>query len=245
MDVDFENQVLFVKVYNDKVRGCGSTTDGIMTVLAKSEHESDLNVECGTLVESHRRLDHLCYDTIIKMARDPASGIKLTDTKRESCLACSQGKQIKKVQSNNYTGKNSPIDVIGGVSCSDLKGPMLLRDRLGNRYLVNFIDHRSNYCRVFLLKTKDAAAIKFKHFLAAFERQFNCRIHVLRTDGGAEYKTLDLFCKSTEVLRQESETNDQASNGKAERMLRTIIKMVRSMVSASGLPLSYWGDAAE
>ena len=68
MDVDFENQVLFVKVYNDKVRGCGSTTDGIMTVLAKSERESDLNVECGTLVESHRRLGHLCYDAIIKMS---------------------------------------------------------------------------------------------------------------------------------------------------------------------------------
>nr|CCA24799.1 hypothetical protein PITG_16835 [Albugo laibachii Nc14] len=149
MDVECGNNVFFVEFYDEKFLGCGSSTDGIMTVLAKSEHESDLNIRCGTLVESHRRLCHLFYDTIIKMARDPASGIKFSDTKRESCLACAQGRQTKNVQTNKDTGKNSPIDVIGGVICSDLKGPMTPRDRLGNRYLVNFIDHRSNYCRVF------------------------------------------------------------------------------------------------
>ena len=68
MDVYCGNNVFFVKVYDDKFRGCGSTTDGIMTVLARSEHESDLNVQCGTLIEFHRRLGHSCYDTIIKTA---------------------------------------------------------------------------------------------------------------------------------------------------------------------------------
>ena len=91
------------------------------------------------------------------------------------------------------------------------KGPMTPRDRLGNRYLMNFIDHRSNYCRIFLAKSKDVAALKFKHFLVSFEREFNCRIHVLRTDGGGEYKTLDMFCKDTGVSRQVSEARNQAS----------------------------------
>lgn len=82
---------------------------------------------------------------------------------------------------------------------------MTPRDRLGNRYLVNFIDHRTNYCRVFLAKSKDVAAQKFKHFMVFFERRFNCLIHILRTDGGGEYRTLDLFCKDTGVERQISE----------------------------------------
>ena len=98
------------------------------------------------------------------------------------------------------------------------------RDRLGNRNLVNFIGYRFKYCRVFLAKTKDAAARKFKHFLAAFQRQFKCRIHVLRTDGGGEYKTLDVPCKSTGASRQVSEPNNQASTGKAERMHRAIMR---------------------
>lgn len=43
-------------------------------------------------------------------------------------------------------------------------------DRLSNRYLVNFVGHKSNYCRVFLAKTKDVAAQLFKHFLVFFEK---------------------------------------------------------------------------
>ena len=87
--------------------------------------------------------------------------------------------------------------------------------------------------------------MNFKHFLVAFERRFNCRVHVLRRDGGGEYKPLDVFCKETGIARQISERDNQARNGKAERMHRTIMSMVRSLVSASGLPLKFWGDVAK
>ncbi|CAI5739085.1 unnamed protein product [Peronospora destructor] len=80
---------------------------------------------------------------------------------------------------------------------------------MGNRYLVNFVDHKSNYCRVFLARTKDQAAKKFEHFLAFFEKRFNCQVHVLRTDGGGEYKNMDLLCKSAGVARQVSEARNQ------------------------------------
>jgi hypothetical protein len=122
---------------------------------------------------------------------------------------------------------------------------MTPRDRLKNRYMVNFVDHKTNYCRVFLAKTKDAAAKQFEHFLTFFEKRFDCRIHVLRTDSGGEYQNVDLFCKNTGVVRQRSEANNQASNGKAERMHRTIMNMARCMIFACGLPLSFWGDAVQ
>ena len=155
-----------------------------------------------SLLHFHQRLGHLAYDSIERMAKDPELGIKLTDTKRPTCISCAQGKQTKNSQSRRDTGANSPIDRIGGVICSDLKGPMTPKDRLGNRYLVNFIDHKSNYCRVSLSPTKDKTAKKFEHFLGFFERRFNCRIYVLRTDGGGEYADVDMFCKSTGVSRQ-------------------------------------------
>lgn len=44
---------------------------------------------------------------------------------------------------------------------------MTPRDRLQNRYLVNFFDHKTNYCQIFLVITKDAAAKLFEHFLAS------------------------------------------------------------------------------
>jgi hypothetical protein len=184
-----------------------------MAALAETQEGVGPDVQVGTLMQFHRRLGHLNYDTIVKIAKDPASGIALTDHKRDNCLTCAQGKQTKNAQSRKDTGANSPIDVIGGVICSDLKGPVTPRDRLGNGYMVNFIDHRSSYCRIFLAKTKDVAALKFKHILAFFERQFNCRIHVLRTDGGGDYEPLDLFCEQTGIARQISEHINQASNG--------------------------------
>eukprot|EP00644_Phytophthora_capsici_P005569 jgi/Phyca11/97425/e_gw1.2.919.1 len=98
--------------------------------------------------------------------------------------------------------------------------------------MINFVEHKSNYCRVFLARTKDAAAKQFEHFLVFFEKRFDCRIHVLRTDSGAEYQNVDLFCKRTGVTRQKSEANNQASNGKAERMHRTIMNMARCMIFA-------------
>lgn len=77
------------------------------------------------------------------------------------------------------------------------------------------------------------------------ERQLNCQIHVLRTHGGGEYRALDLFCEETGIARQLDEPRDQVSNGKAESMNLTIINLVRSMVFQCGLPLRFWGDAAE
>ena len=193
----------------------------------------------------HRCLGHLCFNKIIKMAKDPASAIRLTDMTRQKCLDCAEGKKTNQSQSKRDTGANSPIDGIGGFNFSDLNGPITPTDRLGNRYMVNFIDHRSIYCWLFLAKSKDAAALKFNLFMASFEREFNFKVHVLRNVCGGEYNTLNIFCSTTGVSRQVSEARDQASNGKAERMHRTIINMVRSMVFASNLPLYIWGDAAE
>ena len=122
---------------------------------------------------------------------------------------------------------------------------MTPQDRLGNRYLVNFVDHKSNYCRVFLARTKDAAAKQFEAFLVHFEKLFGFKVHVLRTDGGREYANVDLFCERTGVARQVSEARNQASNGKAERMHRIVLNLARSMMFACTLPLMFWGDAVQ
>lgn len=46
---------------------------------------------------------------------------------------------------------------------------------------------------------------------------------------------VDLFCKNMGVRRQVSEADNQASNGKAERMHQTLMILVRSMIFGSGL----------
>jgi hypothetical protein len=125
------------------------------------------------------------------------------------------------------------IDNVDGVICSDLKGLFTPKGRQTYRYKINFADCKK-ICRVFVAKAKDAAAKRFEHLLAHFERRFDCRVFVLCTDGGREYNDVDLFCENRGVARQVTEANSSASNGKAERMHRTIMNMC-SCSSSSGL----------
>jgi hypothetical protein len=165
-----------------------SQADQMCSLLAEQDHPGTHE---DTLHQFHIRLGHLSYATIEELASKPESGIKLTDHQKPQCITCAEGKQTRNNQSKKDSGNNAPIDRIGGVICSDLKGPITPTDRSGNRFMVNFIDYKTNYCRVFLAKTKDQAAKKFEHFLAWFERRFDCRIQVLRTDGGLEYRNID------------------------------------------------------
>ncbi|KAE9107500.1 hypothetical protein PF010_g12247 [Phytophthora fragariae] len=98
------------------------------------------------------------------MADAPGSGVRLTDMSRLGYLTCVQGQQSRVNQSRKDTGKNWPVDKIGGVICSNIKGPMSPRDRNGNRYLINFVDHSTNYVRVFMAKNKIEATKKVEHF---------------------------------------------------------------------------------
>ena len=146
MDIDRINDVFIAAVHDDislgDSHGFELPQESVMMAPNVAGHGSNVVIQHGSLSHFHLLLGHLCYDTIIKMARDTASGIKLTDTKRTNCLACAQGKQTKRVQSRKDSEFNASIDVIGGVICSDLKGPMTPRDWLSNRYLINFVDYR-------------------------------------------------------------------------------------------------------
>lgn len=54
----------------------------------------------------------------------------------------------------------------------------------------------------------------FEHFLAFFERSLDCKVHILRTDGGGEYRNVNMFYKTIGVTKQVSEAENQASKRK-------------------------------
>uniref|UniRef100_A0AAV1US04 CCHC-type domain-containing protein n=1 Tax=Peronospora matthiolae TaxID=2874970 RepID=A0AAV1US04_9STRA len=125
MNAESFNNVLVVTWMSHNNRTIIPSRDSMIMVMDAPDDESVSDVHCGTLKDFHRRLGHFCRDTVLKMAEVPASCIRLTDTTRQKCMACAKGKQTKTAHSKRDTGANSPIDVIGGVTCSDLKGPMI------------------------------------------------------------------------------------------------------------------------
>jgi hypothetical protein len=111
--------------------------------------------------------------------------------------------------------------------------------------MIKFIDYKTNYCRVFLAKTKDQVAKKFEHFLTWFERRFDCHVQVLRRNGGFEYQNVDPFCQKTGVSRQLTEPDSPAFNRKAERMHWTVFNKATCMIFYCDLPIRLWVDTVK
>ncbi|CAI5725916.1 unnamed protein product [Peronospora effusa] len=141
-----EANVLVAKLCSPRLQK-KTFSDIVMNAVVEQPLASDHQE--STLMDFHIRFGHLSFDTIERMVREPESGIKLMNLRRVHCQICAEGKATKSRQPQRDSGSNSPIDRVGGVICSDLKGPITPLDRHGNRYMVNFVDHKTNYVRVF------------------------------------------------------------------------------------------------
>ena len=88
MVVDRIKNVLVVMVLRSRTMVTSGSREAMITVTDLPEYESDSGVQCGILMHFHRRLGHLCFDTIINEANDLASCIKQKYTTHMNCLSC-------------------------------------------------------------------------------------------------------------------------------------------------------------
>ena len=75
----------------------------------------------------------------------------------------------------------------------------------------------------------------------------NKKIKFLRSDRGDEYLSYEfgLQLKQCEIVSQLTPPGTPQRYGVSERRNRTLLDMVRSMMSLINLPLSFWGYALE
>lgn len=204
-----------------------------------------VNIKVNTLQKWHERLGHVNYQDLLRMAsKNLVNGIALANKKATFCMACAEGKQSRNPQPMEDTSDSAPTDEIGAVICMDLKTD-LSPDRTGHRHILTIVGHASNYNEVYLLHAKSDAFDKFLHFANTFQRQYNLKIKVLRTDGRGEFINAKFseYAERHGIRLQISHPNTSASNGKAERYHRTLMNSARAMLWASSLPKRYWGDA--
>ena len=115
------------------------------------------------------------------------------------------------------------------------------------KYFVTFIDDYSRYEYVYLMQRKFETFGKFKEFLAEAERQLGKSLLFLRSDRGSEYLDTEFKDHLIEhgIVSQLIAPGTPQQNGVAERRNRIMLDMVRSMMSYSSLPLSFWGYALQ
>ncbi|KAL8104523.1 hypothetical protein AgCh_028663 [Apium graveolens] len=146
-----------------------------------------------------------------------------------------------------FSGHGERAADLLGLVHTDVCGPMSTQAMGGFSYFINFIDDRSRFGYVYLMKHKSEAFEKFKEYKHEVEKQTKHGIITLRSDRGGEYlngEFLD-YLKEKGIVSQWTPPYTPQLNGVSERRNRTLLDMVRSMMSYANLPVFLWGYALE
>ena len=144
-----------------------------------------------------------------------------------------------------FNAKDRRAQVLLELVHLDVCGPMSIQARGGYEYFITFTDDYSRFGYVYLMKWKFETFKKFKEFRAEVENQLGKRIKTIRSDCGGEYLIGDFkdYLIENGIVSQLTAPRTPQQNGIAKRRNKTLLDMVRSMMSYSTLPISYWGYA--
>jgi transposase InsO family protein len=160
---------------------------------------------------------------------------------------CIKGKQTNK----SKKGANRSSDILEIIH-TDICSPDM--DSHGQKYFISFIDDYSRYMYLYMLYNKNEALDAFKIFKAEVEKQCGKQIKIVRSDRGGEYygrytedgqapRPFAKFLQEHGIVAQYTMPGSLDQNGVVERRNRTLLDMVRSMLSNSNLPKSLWAEA--
>jgi len=97
------------------------------------------------------------------------------------------------------------------------------------------------------MRNKSESFEKFKEYQNEVQTQLGKTIKFLRSDRGGEYLSHEFgdHLKQCGIVPQWTPPGTPQWNGVSERRNRTLLDMVRSMMSQADLPISFWGYALE
>ena len=188
----------------------------------------------------HLRLGHINLDIMNRLLKDGPLR-KLNVGNLHVCESCLEGKMTKRPFSAKGERSKEPLQLLH----SDVCDPLSVQARGGYEYFVTFIDDYLRYGYVYLMHKKSETFGKFKEFMAEAEKKLGKSLKTRRSDRGAEY--LDIEFKDHYhllehgILSQLTAPRTPQQNGVAEKRNRTLLDMVKSMMSYSSLPISFWG----
>ncbi|GJZ52281.1 ribonuclease H-like domain-containing protein [Tanacetum coccineum] len=154
--------------------------------------------------------------------------------------ACQLGKHVKLPFHSSDSIVTKCFDIIH----SDLWTSPIVSSS-GFKYYVLFLDHFSHYVWIYPLKHKSDMFGKFLHFRAYVKNQFKSEIKSFQCDHGGEFdnKQLHTLFSNNGIQFRFSCPKTSQQNGKAERMIRTINNVIRTLLFQAHLPPSFWVEA--
>lgn len=175
-------------------------------------------------------------------SKEMARGLPTFDVQSFTCSDCLIGKQQRNpIPKKSMWRAKETLELIH----SDICGPISPMTTNGKRYILCFIDDYSRKAWVYFLKAKSEAFGQFKLFKKKVKTETGKHIKCLRTDRGGEYTSHEFsdYCKEQGIRRQLTTAYTPQQNGIAERKNRTVMNVVRSMLSTRRVPKVFWAEA--
>lgn len=192
----------------------------------------------------HKRFGHLNERSLQTLARKKlVDGFDYDRSQQiPFCQSCIEGKLHKVPFGQASNGK---AETYLALVHSDVCGPLSSKSLSGATYFLTFTDDKTRFTWVYFLKNKSDVYEKFQEWKALVERESGNHLKALRTDNGGEY-TSSVFKSylACQGIRHEltiPKTPEQ--NGVAERLNRTLVESVQSMLSHARLPHKFWAEA--
>ncbi|GJQ98073.1 retrotransposon protein, putative, ty1-copia subclass [Tanacetum coccineum] len=227
----------FDDIYEIFMSSSNTNESSMYTVTNK---RAKLNLDSALLW--HCRLGHINKKRIEKLKHDGL--LNSTNIKSfEKCVTCMFGKMARKP----YSHKVERAKDLLGLIHTDVCGPFKIMSRQGAYYFVTFTDDFSRYGYVYLLKHKHEVFETIKVFQKEVENQLGKIIKSLRSDRGGEYMSQEFLdhLKDHRIIGHRTPPYTPQHNRVSERSNRTLLDMVRSMISQTTLPKSFWDYALE
>ncbi|GKC25145.1 retrotransposon protein, putative, ty1-copia subclass [Tanacetum coccineum] len=201
---------------------------------AKLILDSTLLWHCHLGHISKKRIDKLQHDGLLN-----STGLQSFD-KYVSCLS---RKMARKPYSHQVERAKDLLELIH----TDVCGPFRTVLRQGASYFVTFTNDFSRYDYVYLLKHKHKVFETFKVFQKEEENQLGKIINSICSDRGGEYMSQEFLdhLKEHGIIAHRTPPYTPQHNGVSERRNRTMLNMVRSMMSQTNLPKSFWDYVLE
>ena len=185
----------------------------------------------------HQRYGHLGVQNLRKLAKEElVDGFDYNSLRDVNfCEPCLEGKHQRRkfpTDGGKWSGE------LLGLVHSDVCGKMNAKSLSGGEYVLTFIDDKSRYVWVYILKHKDDVFPCFLDWKALVERSTNQKLKALRTDNGGEYMSTEfqMYLKKEGVCHELTVPKTPEQNGVAERMNRTLVEGVRAMLADARLP---------
>ena len=220
-----------------------TSKEGLRSVENKKGNEQTSEPTYVSTQILHQRMGHISLQALKTLAKSQNIILKTNSFNIDQCPECNEAKMISQRHKIPLSNLQS-IDYLEKVS-SDICGPISPKTWDKFRYFITFLDKRTRFLEVTLLKKKSEALQAFKDFKQKAENQSGKPIKRLHTDNGTEYvnKDFEVVLNKAGIIHEKTAPYTKELNGLIERVNLTLLNKVRSLIYTANLPRYFWGEA--